>query len=75
MNNMFSILSSFMQMGNNPQAIAQQLINQNPQIQVILNQMRQSGMTPQQYAQQLARQNGLDLRQVTNFFNQKGIRL
>lgn len=75
MSNMFAILSQIMKMGNNPQTIAQQLINQNPQMQFVLNQMRQSGMTPQQYAQQLARQNGLDLNQVTNFFNQQGIKL
>lgn len=75
MNNMFNILNQMMQMGNNPQAIAQQLLNQNPQMQFILNQMQQSGMSPKQYANQLARQKGLDLNQISSFFNQRGIKL
>lgn len=68
MNNIFQMLMS----GMNPNQIIQQMINSNPQAQVILNQMQQSGMTPRQYAEQLARQNNINLNPILNMLKQRG---
>ena len=68
MNNIFQMLMS----GMNPNQIMEQMIQQNPQAQVILNQMKQSGMTPRQYAEQLARQNNINLSPMLNMLKQRG---
>ena len=58
--------------GGNPQMIMQNIIQSNPQAQVILNQMKQSGMNPQQYVMQLAKQNNIDLNPMLNMLKQRG---
>ena len=71
-------LQSLFQMknaGRNPQQIMQSVVQQNPQIQVLLNQAQQSGMTPQQYAMQYAKQNNINIQPLINMFAQRGIRL
>lgn len=67
-NNIFQMLLS----GMNPNQIIQQMLQQNPQTQVILNQMQQSGMTPRQYAEQLAKQNNINLGPILNMLKQRG---
>ena len=71
LNNLMQLISG----GMNPQQIIQSLSNQNPQIQVILNQARQSGMTPQQYAMQFAKQNNINIQPLINLLNNRGIKL
>ena len=70
-NNIFQLLLR----GMNPNQIMQQMIQQNPQAQVVLNQMKQSGMTPEQYAQQLAKQNNVDLNPMLNILRQRGSKI
>lgn len=71
LNNLMQLISG----GMNPQQIIQSLSNQNPQIQVLLNQARQSGMTPQQYAMQYAKQNNINIQPLINLLNNRGIKL
>lgn len=61
--------------GMNPNVIMQNIIQSNPQAQVILNQMKQSGMNPQQYVMQLAKQNNVDLNPMLNMLKQRGYKL
>lgn len=71
LNNLMQLISS----GMNPQQIIQNITQQNPQIQVLLNQARQSGLTPQQYAMQFAKQNNINIQPLINLFNNRGIKL
>lgn len=61
--------------GMNPNQIMQNVIQSNPQAQVILNQMQQSGMTPRQYVMQLAKQNNINLNPMINMLKQRGFKL
>lgn len=74
-NNPVQMILQMMMGGQNPQQIMQSVVQQNPQIQVLLNQAQQSGMTPQQYAMQYAKQNNINLQPLINMFAQRGIRL
>jgi len=71
MNNNMNIMQMLMS-GMNPNAIIQNIIQSNPQAQIILNQMKQSGMNPQQYVMQLAKQNNVDLNPMLNMLKQRG---
>ena len=57
----------------NPQALLQQVMNSNPQIQQIMTQLQNSGggsMSPEQMARQLAKQNGISDEQLMQMYNQ-----
>lgn len=60
----------------NPQALLQQIMKDNPQIQQMMTQMQNStgGQSPEQIARQLAKRNGISddqLMQMYNQFNRK----
>ena len=74
MNNPLQMLMQLLQMGNNPNAIIQSVVNKNPQMNFLLNQMKTSGLTPQQYVTQIARQQNIDIQPLINVLNQHGIR-
>ena len=74
MNNNFNIMQMLMS-GMNPNTIMQNIIQSNPQAQVILNQMKQSGMNPQQYVMQLAKQNNVNINPMLNMLRQAGYKL
>lgn len=72
MNN--NALNELMQMINtvqNPQMIIQNMIGQNPQLQVIFNQMQQSGMSAEQYVRQFAKQNNVNIEPLINMLGNK----
>lgn len=71
LNNLMQLISG----GMNPQQIIQNITQQNPQVQVLLNQARQSGMTPQQYAMQYAKQNNINIQPLINLLNNRGVKL
>lgn len=73
--NPMTILSQVMQMGNNPQAIVQNVINQNPQLKVALNQMKNSGLSQKQFVTQYAKQNNIDINPLINMMSNFGIKL
>ena len=61
--------------GNNPQQLANQLVQSNPQMNAIANQMKQSGMSPTEFLQQYAKQNGQNIQPLLNMLSQRGINL
>lgn len=71
---MNSIINQILQMvsnGVNPQ----QLIQQNPQAQILFNQMQQSGMNIKDFTLQFARQNNINIQPILQQLNQRGIKL
>lgn len=74
-NNLYNVFSQIIGMGNNPQQIFQNMINNNPQIQVVLNQMQQSGLSSKDYALQFAKQNNIDINPMIDMLQKRGIRL
>lgn len=70
--NPLQIFSNFLNMGNNPQQIAQMIISQNPNLQAVLNHMQQSGMNPLQFAMQYAKQNNMNINEqyLNNMYQQ-----
>lgn len=74
-NNPLAMIMQMMNSGTNPQQLMQQIVSQNPQLQVMLNQAQQSGMSPRDYALQFAKQNNINIQPYINAMNQKGIRL
>ena len=70
MQNIFNMLNMFKQ-SQNPQAMFEQMLAQNPQMATSLNQLRNStqGSNPKDVAMQLARQRGIPEQQVLQMFN------
>ncbi len=64
MNNPFQAL--FNQYRNNPQALINLMMSQNPKARAILTQLQQSGMTPQQFVENYAKQNNIDISPYKN---------
>lgn len=73
--NPMQLITQFLGMGNNPQQIMQNIIHQNPQMQVIVNQVQQSGLSPKQFVMQYAKQNNIDINPLVQFMSQRGIKL
>ena len=61
--------------GSNPQKLATQLVQNNPQMNAIANQMKQSGMSSTEFLQQYAKQNGQNIQPLLNMLSQRGINL
>lgn len=74
-NNLVTSIMQLMQMGQSPEVLIQNMVRQNPQLQVMFNQQQQSGMDWKAFAMQLARQQNVDITPVLQSFQQKGIRL
>lgn len=75
MNNPMNLIMQMIMGGQSPQQITQNLVSQNPQLQVLLNQAQQSGMSMQQYAMQYAKQNNINIQPLINMFAQRGVKL
>jgi hypothetical protein len=68
---MNQLINNILQMMNcNPN----QLIQQNPQAQVLFNQMRQSGMSIQDFTMQYARQNNININAIISSLMQRGVK-
>ena len=63
-NNIINMITQIMMNGQNPNQIVQQMLQQNPQAQVLFNQMQQSGMSPKDFVLQYAKQNNIDIKKV-----------
>ena len=61
--------------GQNPEVIMNHMLQQNPQLQVLMNQARQSGMSPRDYTMQYAKQNNINIQPLVNMFSNRGIKL
>lgn len=66
MNPMQMIMSMASQCGNNPQAFAQKLLQQNPDFAKAIQ-----GQNPQSLAMDLMKKNGLNPQQVMQMFGKK----
>ena len=73
-NNPIQMVMSFMESGGNPQVLAQQIVNQNPQMVQMISQVKNmaGNKTPKEFAMQLAKQNGMNPKQIENLFNKMG---
>ena len=74
-NNLINSIMQLMHIGQSPEILIQNMVRQNPQLQVMFNQQQQSGMDWKAFAMQLARQQNVDITPVLQSFQQKGIRL
>lgn len=59
----------------NPEQVLNQMIQQNPQLNGVINQIKNSGMTPTQFLNQYMRQNNLSQQQMLQALRNMGIRL
>lgn len=74
-NNITNFILQTLGAGVNPQQVIQQLIQQNPQAQVLMNQMQQSGLSMRDFTLQFAKQNNINLEPIIQQLNQRGIKL
>lgn len=74
-NNIINFILQTINGGVNPQQMIQNMIQQNPQAQVLFNQMQQSGMSMKDFTLQYAKQNNINLQPVLSQLNQRGIKL
>ena len=55
---------SFVKMSKNPQAAMQQLIQNNPQLQQVMQMIQMSGKDPMALMETLAKQKGIDPQEI-----------
>lgn len=73
-NNYMNNLNQLLTMGNNPQQIIQNAIARNPQLQQAFSQMG-NGVNAKALVLQIAQQRGIDVNQMIQFLQSKGIRM
>ena len=73
-NNYMNNLNQLLSMGNNPQQIVQNAIAQNPQLQQLFSQIG-SGVNAKTFVMQVAQQRGIDINQMIQFLQSKGIKM
>lgn len=66
-------LNQLLSMGNNPQQIIQNAIASNPQLQQVFSQYGNTNI--KSLVLQLAQQRGIDVNQMLQFLQNKGIRM
>ena len=71
--NPLQMLMQLMNSGN-PQAMIQQVLSRNPQVNAVLNQQRQSGMSMEQFVRQYAQQNNIDINPMVQFLQNRTIK-
>ena len=71
-NNVMNNLNMLLNMGQNPQQIVQNAIARNPQLQQTFSQY---GGNLKGVVMQLAQQQGIDINQLINYIQNKGIRM
>lgn len=74
-NNYINNLNQLLAMGNNPQQIIQNAIARNPQLQQVFSQIGGNGITAKSMVMQIAQQQGIDINQMLQFLQQKGIKM
>lgn len=73
-NNYINNLNQLLSMGNNPQQIIQNAIAQNPQLQQTFSQIKTGG-NMKALVMQIAQQRGIDINQMIQFLQSKGIKM
>ena len=74
-NNYMNNLNQLLAMGQNPQQIIQNAIARNLQLQQVFSQIGGNGMTAKAMVIQIAQQQGIDVNQMLQFLQQKGIKM
>ena len=74
MNNIINIITQMITSGQNPNQLINQMVQQNPQAQILFNQMQQSGMSMKDFTMQYARQNNVNIEAILNALYQRGIK-
>lgn len=74
MNNIINIITQMITSGQNPNQLINQMVQQNPQAQILFNQMQQSGMSMKDFTMQYARQNNVNIDAILNALYQRGIK-
>lgn len=69
------MINNFQGLIPNPEQVAQQMLQRNPQLNGVINQIRSSGMTPTQFLNQYARQYNINQNQIMQALRQMGMRL
>ena len=59
--NPMQIIMQMLNGGYSSQNIIQNIMQSNPQMQVVLNQMKSSGMSNEQFVRQYAKQHNIDI--------------
>ena len=70
--NAMQFLMQMLSSGGNPQQVIQNMMQNNPQMNAVLNQVKQSGMSMEQYARQYAKQNNINIDQMLNTLKKRG---
>ena len=73
-NNYINNLNQLLSMGNNPQQIVQNAIAQNPQLQQLFSQIG-GGVNAKTLVMQIAQQRGIDINQMIQFLQSKGVKM
>ena len=73
-NNYINNLNQLLSMGNNPQQIIQNAIAQNPQLQQLFSQIG-GRVNAKTLVMQIAQQRGIDVNQMIQLLQSKGIRM
>lgn len=76
MNNSINMFMQFLDNGGNPQQLAQQVLQQNPQIRQTLEQLqnKSNGQNPKDIAMQLIKERGIDPAQIMQIANRLGLK-
>lgn len=74
-NNYMNNLNQLLAMGQNPQQIIQNAIASNPQLQQVFSQIGGNGITAKTMVMHIAKQQGIDVNQMLQFLQQKGIKM
>lgn len=74
-NDIANLIIQMITNGQNPQQVIQQIVQKNPQAQILMNQMQQSGMSVKDFTLQYAKQNNINLQPTLNILSQRGIKL
>lgn len=74
MNNIINMITQIIMSGQNPNQVVQQMVQQNPQAQILFNQMQQSGMSMKDFTMQYARQNNVNIQPILNALYQRGVK-
>lgn len=75
-NNPLGFFMQFLNNGGNPQQLAEQALQQNPQLKQTMEYLYNNsrGQSPKDLAMQLARQKGIDPSQLMQIANKMGLR-
>ena len=74
MNNNLIMLMQMLQIGNNPQALIQNMMKNNPQLNGIVQQAQKSGDV-KKFVMQYAKQRNIDIEPLMKMVNDRGIKM